>query len=198
MDDDGWQPLPGVGEPAESIEFDTLDFLDELANPIRARIMRRMKRPHTIAEVADALSVPVTRLYHHVNRLEAAGLIRIVATRQVGSVTERRYQVVARAFKIAPEYFESHDAGEVAAAIGSIYDMAKLTLQREVETGAVEFADDDMTTLSYGLLLLTPARHAELQRRLDELLTDFTSDATDDDADAVRVALFIAAHLESD
>lgn len=199
MDDDGWQPVPGVGEPAETIQFDTLDFLDELANPIRARIMRRLKRPNTIAAVAEALSVPVTRLYHHVNRLEAAGVIRVVATRQVGSVIERRYQVVARAFQIAPEYFESRDSAEVAAAVGSIYDMAKLGLQREIETGTLDFTeDDDSTTMSFGHLMLTPARQVELQRRLEELLADFTSDAADDDPDATRVALFIASHPETD
>lgn len=196
----GWVGVPGVDGRADKIEFDTLDFLDELTHPLRLRIMRHLKDPNTIADLAQALDVPVTRLYHHINRLEEAGLIRVVATRKVGAATERRYQVVARSMGVAPKFFESLDPAEVATALGSIFDMAKLALQQQVEAGTVTFADDDdePVVLSFGRLTLTPVRVAELHRRLTELLDEFSSDGSAHDPDAVKFALFVAAHPESD
>lgn len=200
--DEGWEPFPGAGEPVEKLDFDTLDFLDELAHPTRQRIMRRLRSPATIAEVAAHLEVPVTRLYHHVNRLERAGMIRVVATRQVAAVTERRYQVVARSFGTAPDFFESRSAAESAAALGSVFDMAKLGLQREVENGALQVGDEDKTMVSFGFLRLTEQRRAELLERLEAVVAEFSADHnadTADDADDLeRVAVFISAHPESD
>jgi len=201
-DDGGWVPVPGVGEPPDTLEFDTLDFLDELANPTRARIVRRLKEPNTIAGVAEALDVPVTRLYHHVKRLEAAEVIRVVATRQVGSVTERRYQVVARSFMVGAKFLESHNRSEVATALGSIFDMAKLGLQTEVETGALDFTREDTGVLSFGHVTLTPERSLELMNRLTALIEEFGDDPdpaeSHADAEPTRVALFIAAHPTTD
>jgi DNA-binding transcriptional ArsR family regulator len=197
--DDGWNPLPGIEGPAERVEFDTLDFLDEVAHPMRGRILRQLKDPHSIAEVASSLSAPVTRLYHHINRLEEAGLIRVVATRKVAAVTERRYQVVGRALTAAPKFFESHDAGEVATALGAVFDMAKLGLQQEVETGALRFDEaDNSAVLSFGHSTLTPERSAKLISRLADLMAEFESDTTTDDPDATTIALLIAAYPESD
>lgn len=208
MTSDGWSALPGIDGPAERTQFDSLDFLEELAHPLRARIMRGLKDPHSPAELAESLDVPVTRLYHHVHRLEDAGMIHVVATRQVGAATERRYQVVALSFEIAPAFLESQDPDVVAAAVGSIYDMAKHGMQREIERGSFRFGDDDSTVISFGHMKLTAERRTELTDRLIALAKEFASDdptdkATDHTADDAtdeaieRFALFIAAHPDS-
>lgn len=198
MTESGWTPIPGAEVPAERLEFESLDFLDELANPVRARIMRRLREASSIAELASALDVPVTRLYHHINRLESAGMIRVVATRQVGAVTERRYQVVARSFAIASKFFDSHDSDEVAAALGSLFDLAKMGFQRQVEGGRIDFDDETTSILSFGHLTLTDDRRTELVERLAALADEFGNDPKPSDGSAGRVALFVAAHPDAD
>lgn len=196
--DDGWDKVPGVDEPVELIEFDTLDFVNELTHPVRAQIMRQLKRPKTAADIAETLDVPVTRLYHHLKRLEKAELIRVVATRKVAAVTERRYQVVALSMGVDQRFFESLDTAEVVTALGSIFDIAKLGMQREFEAGTIRVdEDDDSAVLSLSHISLSSERRDALMGRLHDLIAEFTADTSGLDESSVRVALFIAAHPES-
>lgn len=195
----GWSPVAGAGEPDEVYELDDLDLLGHVTHPVRGAIVRRLREPRTVAEVAEALDVPVTRLYHHVNKLEELGLIRVVATRQVAAVTERRYQASGRSFRIARSLFETSDDRELSLALGSLFDVAKLGFQRTVESGGYRDVDevDEHSFLSLGDLALSPERRLELVRRLGELVAEFRSDRDLDDPSAEHVALFVAAYPES-
>ena len=198
-DDQGWVREPGVGEPDEKLELTDLDMMLEATHPVRGTILRRLKQPHTVAEVATAMDVPVTRLYHHVNRLVDAGLIRVVATRQVAAVTERQYQVVARSFNLHRDVFATRDRAQLAKALCSIFDLAKLGFQRLVESGAyVDHPDDEHehSVLSLGEIHLTDEQRAELMKRLAGLFDEFRSEATGEGPDTTPITLFIAAFPE--
>lgn len=194
--DDGWVPEPGIGEPDETRTLDDLDLLEELNHPFRTQIMRRLKHPHTVAEVAERLQVPVTRLYHHVNRLESLGFIRVVATRRVAAVTERRYQVSAKSVKIDHDLFDTTDRRELAAALGAIFDTTKLSFQRSVEAGEVEAtttAAENSSFVTSGSVTLSSERRRELIERLAEVIAEFPSDVDEDDPDAHRMEFFLVA-----
>jgi len=192
----GWEPVGGIEPTLEILELDDLDLLAEVTHPTRSLIMRRMQEPRTVAEVAADLGVPVTRLYHHVNKLEQLGLIRVVATRQVAAVTERRYQVVGRTFRVSPQLLRSSDTRELAVAFGSLFDVAKLSLQRTLETlDADEFAvHGALLTLSE--FQLTPVRRRELIERMRDLISEF-GDADDTGDDAETVTFFASVFPET-
>lgn len=198
IEPDAWTPVPGVEPPVEVVELDDLDLLAEITHPIRGRVLRRLKDPRTVAEVAELMGVPVTRLYHHVNKLEQAGLVRVVATRRVGAVTERRYQVGACSHRVDRRLFDDADGRELAAALASLFDVAKLGLQREVEAGHFRgFADlEDHAMLSLGELYLSDERRHALVHRLRELVEEFASDRDAADRDATTFTLFVAAYPE--
>ena len=196
-DPEGWIPIDGVGEPDEVLEIAEVDHLTELTHPVRSRIMRALKQPRTVAEAAATLDVPVTRLYHHVNRLESLGFIRVVATRKVAAVTERRYQVSAASFQVDHKLFESSDPTELAVALGSVFETSKMSFQREVEHGSLSAgptADQAMITRSS--LTLTKQRRLELIQRLQAVYEEFIADDEESDADTdddtQRMELFIA------
>lgn len=196
--DDGWNPVPGVGDVMDRLELDDLELLGEITHPLRSAIVRRLKEPRTVAELAALLEMPVTRLYHHINRLDDAGLIRVVATRRSGARTERRYQVTARSMGLSPALLARADDHDVAAVMGSLFDVAKLGFQREVERrGAPAAADDDEMALSLATLSLSPGRFRQLLERLRGLHEEFESDVEDTDPDARLATVFIAAYPES-
>jgi len=190
-----WVPVDGVGAPAERLELTDLAMLGETTHPVRSVILRRLNEPRTVADVACLLDVPVTRLYHHVNHLEQIGLIRVVATRRVAAVTERRYQVVASNFSVSSELLDSEDPHELAVALGSVFDVARQRLQREVENGGFSGIDkpEEHSVVSLGELHLSAERRSALVRRLDDLVNEFRSDLDDLDPDVVRMTLFVAA-----
>jgi DNA-binding transcriptional ArsR family regulator len=173
-------------------QLDDLDLLNEITHPTRSAIVRRLKEPRSVAELAEALDVPVTRLYHHVNKLEGLGLIRVVATRQVAAVTERRYQVAGKSFDVAPELLQAADPKELAIALGSLFDVAKLSLQRAVEAGGASQITEHNSLLSLGEVTVTPDRREEMTARLRDLIEEFKSD----DDGTERVTFFAALFRE--
>ena len=175
-----------------------LDLISEVTHPVRGLILRRLRQPLTVAELAALLDVPITRLYHHVNRLTDLELIRVVATRQVAAVTERRYQVVARSFSIDSELLHSTDQRELAVALCSLFDVARLGFQRYIESGGMTDVDRDheRSALSLAEVRLSPDRHSELITRVTELVTEFQSDVDETDPNGTPVTLFVAAYEE--
>src|SRR6185369_5982761 len=73
--------------------------LRALAHPLRLRLLEEFAgSPRTTMQVAAAMGEPPTRLYHHVNALERAGILRLARTRQVRGTTEKYYEVAKKRF----------------------------------------------------------------------------------------------------
>jgi DNA-binding transcriptional ArsR family regulator len=91
--------------PAELRIADPLT-LKALADPLRVRILEemgtRMRHGWTVKELAARLGIKLTSLYHHVNLLEARGLIRVAATAVVSGITLHYYQLAAQDFRVDP------------------------------------------------------------------------------------------------
>lgn len=198
-DGDGWVAHPNATPLADRLEFEDLEFLGHFTHPLRGALLRRLKAPASAAELADQLAMPVTRLYHHLNQLDAAGMIQVVATRQVGARIQRRYQVTGRSLAIAPSFFDAAQSDDIALALGSLFDFAKHGFQAEIEAGAFDGVGDldEHSVLSLNELALTPVEHAELVTELVNLIERFatTSDAGNSDAtERHRFTLFVAGY----
>lgn len=189
-----WQPT-GAPPPLADLVVDDLDLIDEVIHPVRGAIFRRLKAPRSAAELAALMDVPVTRLYHHLNRLERAGLIRVVATRKVGAVTERRYQVVASSLRLDEHQLDRLDPDQLARAAGALFDSAKLGTLRALEAGRMTGVDDDNHgVLSFNEITVPAGKLPELLRRVADLVTALGADEADDDGpDVERAIVFVAA-----
>lgn len=189
-----WEPTD-AGPPADELELTDLELLNDLTHPVRGVIFRRLRQPHSAAELAAELDMPVTRLYHHLNRLEQLGIIHVVATRRVGAALERRYQTTARSLKLSDASIDLHEPREVSQAMGAMYDFAKLRLQREIETGAFHDRENERDTLiSFHEMSLTDAQREHLVTRLKDVVDELLEldDATD--RGPRRYVVFVAAH----
>lgn len=136
MDDD-WVPLPDAPEMLDEVLLDNVELIGELTHPMRSRILHQLREPMSVAELATELDVPVTRLYHHIKRLEESGFIGVVATRRTAIVTERRYRNLARDFILDSSALAATDPDTLAQAIGSVFDVTRTEFQREVRNGSL-------------------------------------------------------------
>lgn len=68
-------------------------------------------------QVAAQLGEPPTRLYHHVNALERAGVLRLVDTRQVRGTTEKYFELASKQIGMLRG---QHVTDDTRAALGAI------------------------------------------------------------------------------
>lgn len=82
--------VSGWGQPG------SLDQLRALAHPLRLRMLELFAEgPRTTKQVAQQLGEPPTKLYHHANALERAGLLRLSKTRQNRGAVEKWYEAAS-------------------------------------------------------------------------------------------------------
>jgi DNA-binding transcriptional ArsR family regulator len=101
-----------------------------LADPLRLKILGALiAAPRTTKQVAEVLGEKATKLYHHVEALERAGLIRLTGTRPNRGTVEKYFQAVAGQFRVAASVL-SPDKGPTAqeAMLTSILDTARAEL----------------------------------------------------------------------
>lgn len=193
-DNDGWMDLTGGAALPELAELESTDKLEELMHRVRGPLLRHLRTPHSAAELAAELDVPVTRLYHHLKVLESAGFIEVVATRRVGAALERRYRAVARGYRVGPDAVRN--AGDLARSLASVMDMTRADLVAAVESGAIDAsvgpdaADVDVDVAIWSLRLrLGQQDRVELVERMEAVLSEFR-ERSSDAADVGEFAVF--------
>ena len=175
MDDaETWTPLADAAPVADELLLTDLDQLTEATHPIRSDLVFRLHEPQSAAELAEQMGVPVTRLYHHLNRLEQLGFISVVATRRSGAKTERRYRTTARAFRLDPEAVRGTDPQTVGRSVAALFDVARNEFAHEVETGALDPREmRGMSTVGLTEFALTDEQRVEFVERVKQLLDSY-------------------------
>lgn len=180
-----------------------VETLRALSDSLRLRIIeamvQRVDPPWTVKELAAALEVPQTRLYHHVELLLERDLIRAVERRVVQGIIETRYAVAARSFRLDRRLFQggSPEAdARVHEVLLHLFDLARDELEASIGAGLAlpdgEAPEGRRSLLSKGVLRLSPDRAAELRSRLAELLSAFEGD--DPGPDAIAYGLLVALY----
>jgi DNA-binding transcriptional ArsR family regulator len=112
-----------------------------LANPLRLRILAVLGEPRTTKQVAGLLGEKPTKLYHHVQVMERAGLVRLTDRRPKRGTVEKYYQAVATLFEAGPGIF-APPAGARGRARSGREAMLVALLETAREEVAAHFADD--------------------------------------------------------
>src|SRR5262245_5587359 len=97
--------------------------LRALAHPLRLRLLEEFAgSPRTTMQVASAMGEPPTRLYHHVNALERAGILKLARTRQVRGTTEKYYEVARKRFgAVEGEHITAGMKGSIGNLAGMLF-----------------------------------------------------------------------------
>jgi DNA-binding transcriptional ArsR family regulator len=163
--------------------IDDLETLKTLAEPTRVALLELLVEPHSVTELAGALDVPRTRLYHHVELLEAKGLIEQVDERRAGPMTERVYALTARVLRPSARLLRDREAVTTLLFDATKADLANADL------------DDSQFTLGRSIAFLTPERAKAFMRELDALVERF--DDAHDEGNEQPYALVCALYPSS-
>jgi len=176
----GQADTAGIDPAPERLVSDA-ETLRAISDPTRLRILETMvtraNDAWSVKELASALGVPQTRLYHHVELLAERDLIRAAGQRLVSGIVETRYRVAALSLRLDPRLLASEDGAATAEAlVGNVMEEARgelLAALRAMPPDA-DAASGQRPLVSRGLARLTPERAAELRARLVALMDEFS------------------------
>lgn len=191
--------VPIVAPDTERLISD-VETLKAISDPLRLRMLEAMVARSddawSVKELARALDVPATRLYHHVELLVEVDLLRAAEQRVVSGIIETRYRIAALSLRLDPALVGAGGAGESAARdmLTTIFDETRRDLDLVMARPLP--ADDDPVRRPFvtrGLARLGPARARELRDRLQALLAEYEGP---DDADPTNYRLLIALYAD--
>lgn len=157
-----------------------LEQLKILADPLRVRIMEALRdQPKTTKQVATLLGENPTRLYHHVDLLEQAGVIQLTRTRRKRGTMEKYYQLAAEEISIAPNLFsvQSQVDEAVQALLEAYTALLQATLadiRRTLESRQTETRNKKHSVLINRSTIRASKRTIDrLRKKLTELLGEW-------------------------
>lgn len=84
----------------------------------------------TPTEVARSIGISPNKAHYHLGVLFKAGLVELVKTRTLGSITERYYRAVAGSFVVQPESIQADATRQLAVLAGKELEELLKDLQR--------------------------------------------------------------------
>jgi DNA-binding transcriptional ArsR family regulator len=169
--------------------------LRALAHPLRLRLLEEFAgAPRTTMQVAASIGEPPTRLYHHVNALERAGILRLARTRQVRGTTEKYYEVTKKSFGVVSS---SKVTGSIRGPLRSVahamFEQARDDLMAAIADAPKQ--DPELAPVALRMLLrLSPAQVASVRGKILALLSQIQKECKGQprSPDVLRWALTVA------
>jgi DNA-binding transcriptional ArsR family regulator len=166
----------------------SFEELKAVSDPLRSRILAVLSRgAMTTLQVARELGEKPTRLYHHVDILERAGLIRLVREQPKRGTVERYLEPVARVFVIDRGLFNpSGDApaedaaGTVQALVDAVLGQTLAELRERVSAGALPMEDRGRMKLARLHVRGSEAQVARLMQAVEALIDEANRLADDE------------------
>lgn len=185
-------------EPDEVFEIDDAETLEMLVDPLRVEMIERLFDPASVTELAEAMKVPRTRLYHHIRLLEEAGMIRVVETRQRGAIPEKVYRAAAKTYTPSERFLAESPPDQFAAAIvDSLLSWTRADILRAVAEGRVNFGKTaerrQQSIMFRHVVALSPQRRHQFITEVNALLDRYR----EDDPDGEPLAATVLIHPSS-
>jgi DNA-binding transcriptional ArsR family regulator len=169
--------------------------LRALAHPLRLRLVEEFAgQARTTMQVAEAMGEPPTRLYHHVNALERAGILRLARTRQVRGTTEKYYEVARKRLgTVAGTKVTGRMRGPLQHLANVMFEEARSDLLAAIADASKRTPGSPLVAFRMPLGL-TPVQVAVVRRKLLAVLTQIRKEfkRQPPSPDTLRWALTVA------
>jgi DNA-binding transcriptional ArsR family regulator len=122
-------------------KIDDIEIAKLLVDVRKRGILYIAKNPVTVSQMAEEMNEKQSRLYYHVKKLEDAGLLELIETRQHGNLIEKYYKrtetVGQRMFELDETLLKEHH-NEVMEEIMNLLQPGLKLLQSELKKGKPE------------------------------------------------------------
>jgi DNA-binding transcriptional ArsR family regulator len=140
--------------------------LKAILDPMRLKMLYKLKVPRTVKQIADSLGVDHHALYHHMNVLEKAGLVKLDKRLQKGNLVEKYYRLVddAMRFKLdlMPKELGQNLVENFIQSTYKDYSKEVESHDRHIKAGAMKL-----------VIEVPKEKLAEINEKVQKLITEF-------------------------
>jgi DNA-binding transcriptional ArsR family regulator len=130
-------------------KIDDIEIAKMMLDVRKRSILELAGSPITVSQMAEELNEKQSRLYYHVKKLEEAGLLELVETKQHGNLIEKYYKRTLNAgqFELADSLLVEHHDTLMEEIMKLLQPGLKL-LQKELQKGRSDFEKQVNLTIS--------------------------------------------------
>lgn len=189
-------------EPVAEQQVSDLATLRVISDPLRTRLLDLLRaQPQTVKELAASTNMQPKKLYYHINLMEQHALIRVVETRIVSGIIEKRYRATAYLFVFDKSVFASGatTAEGLSESEALLFDTTRTELSQSLLDGvAVAGSDAPMSrqrVMSWQLNRMTEDQANSFYAKLQSVLQEFTMyEQSSGDHEAQGYRLFVTLY----
>lgn len=172
------------GSSSPAFVLSDLKQVKALADPLRQSVLGAFcGEPKTTKQVAEGLGEKPTKLYHHVERLERVGLLKLVEKRQNRGTVEKYYQAVGKKFAVHPKLFGDLPKGKkspIERALACAFDSALEEIRQGLEVKLLGTGAGHPTAVfGQAQIRATPKQAMRLRAQIEGLMKKVRRESRD-------------------
>lgn len=159
------------------VKLTTLEQIKTYSDPYRLKIItliRNNKEPLTVKEIADKLEEVPAKVHYHIKKLEKAGIIELVRTKEIKGIIAKYYYLTANSYELVGENINEHSKkiykSQVLTVINEFYEKSKNMVMDSVSERINKGNDINFTSLVDRKIYLTTEEFQELNGQIKEIL----------------------------
>ncbi|GAA2078927.1 helix-turn-helix transcriptional regulator [Actinomadura alba] len=169
--------------------LEQIEQAETLLKPQRIEVLRQLAEPRTCTEVAARLDQSAQRVYYHVKRLVAAGLVTQVSERKVRGIHEGIYQATARSYWLSPRLVGRIGLRKAQDELGLGY-LLDLVEEVQSDIAALDRTAPELPSVGVsGEIRVPPERRQEFLADLQTTLADLFTRYGGAEGDAFKLAV---------
>lgn len=157
----------------------TLEQIRVYSDPYRIEILftfQKINRPATCKEIADSMGEVPAKVYYHIKKMEKAGMLNLVYTKNINGIIAKYYEPAAENFEIkgslkGKDSINSVLGNAYTGMINQIFDKAKTDflniIKRDSGSGKKEKG-----IFQYSDVCLTDDEAEELHEYIDKIIKE--------------------------
>lgn len=161
-------------------DLTTIDQVKAFSDPFRYRILMtfyKIDRPATVKEVAVEMNVVPANVHYHVKKMEKAGILKLVHTKEINGIIAKYYQPTAHTFdvKCAPEINDASKKlmlAEGQKMLAQFYDDSKNIFIEQL-TNEANSNERFPGTISLGEMYLTDEEADEFKKYVKDFIEKY-------------------------
>lgn len=136
----------------DTIILSTIEEIKTYSDPYRLRIitfLRNSREEATVKEIADYLGEVPAKIHYHIKKLERAGIIELVRTKEIKGIIAKYYYLTATNYLIEGEEIRNQTKkvykSQVLNIVNEYYEKSK---EKSIETLIKKFNTNESNAIS--------------------------------------------------